>query len=139
MGDWHGYGIGGLSVGEAKSDMYRILEGVHEALPEDRPRYLMGVGFPEDLVARLAEGLVAADAEIAMAATREGDRLQVHPVFCLMDRSLMESLVRFTAEGQRKIDKWTALHRCTEVLFEDSSAFVNANTIDELRQLGGAR
>ena len=32
MGDWHGYGIGGLSVGEAKPDMYRILEAVHDAL-----------------------------------------------------------------------------------------------------------
>src|SRR6185295_9481855 len=48
--DWTGYGIGGLSVGEAKPDMYAMLEVVNEELPIDRPRYLMGVGFPEDLV-----------------------------------------------------------------------------------------
>src|SRR5678815_6076923 len=50
MADWPGYGIGGLSVGEAKPDMYRILEELHAVIPQDRPRYLMGVGFPEDLV-----------------------------------------------------------------------------------------
>ena len=49
-GDWNGFGIGGLSVGEAKQDMYRMLEVVDDVLPADRPRYLMGVGFPEDLL-----------------------------------------------------------------------------------------
>jgi molybdopterin-guanine dinucleotide biosynthesis protein A len=43
--------------------------------------------------------------------------------------------VRFTQSGQRKIDKWTALHRCVEVPFDDAQAFANANTADELRQL----
>jgi molybdopterin-guanine dinucleotide biosynthesis protein A len=47
----------------------------------------------------------------------------------------MESLVRFTHEGQRKIDRWTALHRCAQVLFDDAAAFVNANTPIELQQL----
>jgi queuine tRNA-ribosyltransferase len=69
MGDWDGYGIGGLSVGEAKSDMYRILEGVHEALPEDRPRYLMGVGFPEDLLEGVRRGVDLFD---CVAPTRMG-------------------------------------------------------------------
>ena len=63
--------------------------------------------FPEDLVARLAQGLVDADAEIAMAKTREAGGDQVQPVFCLMKALLMESLVRFTQEGGRKIDRWT--------------------------------
>src|SRR4051812_42648766 len=91
--------------------------------------------FPQDLVARLAAALVDADVEIAMAATREPQGVQVQPVFCLMKASLMESLVRFTAGGERKIDRWTALHRCTEVVFEDSTAFANANTPTELQQL----
>jgi molybdopterin-guanine dinucleotide biosynthesis protein A len=52
-----------------------------------------------------------------------------------MRTELMESLVRFTQSGQRKIDKWTAQHRCTVVEFDDTSAFFNANTLDELRQL----
>ena len=91
--------------------------------------------FPDDLVARLAQALLEADAEIAMAATREAGVLQAQPVFCLMKTDLIESLVRFTHSGQRKIDKWTALHRCIEVPFDDAQAFANANTPDELEAL----
>jgi molybdopterin-guanine dinucleotide biosynthesis protein A len=91
--------------------------------------------FPDDLVARLAAAVVEHDAEIAMAATREDGVLQVQPVFCLLKTELLESLVKFTQSGQRKIDKWTALHRCIEVPFDDAHAFANANTPDELRQL----
>ena len=69
MGDWHGYGIGGLSVGEAKPDMYEMLEVVDEALPSDRPRYLMGVGFPEDLVEGVRRGVDLFD---CVAPTRMG-------------------------------------------------------------------
>ncbi|PPE68371.1 molybdenum cofactor guanylyltransferase MobA [Caldimonas thermodepolymerans] len=87
--------------------------------------------FPEDLVARLADALAQADADIAMVRTGE----QVQPVFCLLKSSLVESLVRFTHEGGRKIDRWTAQHRCIEVPFDDESAFFNANTLEELRQL----
>jgi len=91
--------------------------------------------FPPDLVQRLGRQLVERDAEIAMAATRTAEGIQVQPVFCLLKSTLLESLVRFTHDGQRKIDRWTALHRCTEVVFDDEAAFFNANTPDELRQL----
>ena len=91
--------------------------------------------FPLDLVARLAQALEDTDAEIAMAATRESDSLQVQPVFCLMRSELIESLVRFTQGGQRKIDRWTSQHRCVEVAFNDAQAFTNANTLAELQQL----
>jgi queuine tRNA-ribosyltransferase len=69
MGDWTGFGIGGLSVGETKPDMYRILEEVHEVLPTDRPRYLMGVGFPEDLIEGVRRGVDLFD---CVAPTRMG-------------------------------------------------------------------
>jgi len=69
MADWIGYGIGGLSVGEAKPDMYRILEELHDAIPHDRPRYLMGVGFPEDLVEGVRRGVDLFD---CVAPTRMG-------------------------------------------------------------------
>jgi molybdopterin-guanine dinucleotide biosynthesis protein A len=98
-------------------------------VPCDSPR------FPLDLVERLADGLESQQAEIALAATREGDATRVHPVFCLMTTSLLESLVRFTQGGQRKIDRWTAQHRCVEVLFDDAAAFANANTAGELQRL----
>lgn len=68
-GQWIGFGIGGLSVGEAKPDMYRILEVVDDVLPLDKPRYLMGVGFPEDLVEGVRRGIDLFD---CVAPTRMG-------------------------------------------------------------------
>jgi queuine tRNA-ribosyltransferase len=56
VGDWSGFGIGGLSVGEAKTDMWRVLEVLDDVLPRDRPRYLMGVGYPDDLLEAVARG-----------------------------------------------------------------------------------
>ena len=87
--------------------------------------------FPSTLVEQLAQALETAGADIAMACA--GGRGQ--PVFCLMKSSLMESLVRYTQGGGRKIDHWTAQHRCIEVPFDDEPAFFNANTLEELRQL----
>jgi molybdopterin-guanine dinucleotide biosynthesis protein A len=98
-------------------------------VPCDTPK------FPEDLVARLAGELEAAGAEIAMVATRQDGAVRTQPVFCLLRAELLDSLVAFTAAGGRKIDKWTATHRCVEVLFDDPAAFAGANTIAELQQL----
>jgi molybdopterin-guanine dinucleotide biosynthesis protein A len=70
-----------------------------------------------------------------MAAAPEGGVLRTQPVFCLMQTALMESLVAFTHAGGRKIDRWTAQHRCVEVPFPDARAFFNANTLAELQQL----
>ena len=96
--------------------------------------------FPHDLVVRLAAALEAGDAEIAMAAAREEDgQLRPQPVFCLMHTDLLESVVRFTHGGGRKIDAWTALHKTVMVPFDlpgdDPKAFFNANTLAELHQL----
>lgn len=96
--------------------------------------------FPHDLVARLAEAADREGAEIAMAAAREEDGQQrTQPVFCLLRRELMESLVRFTQEGGRKIDAWTSRHKTVVVPFDrdgdDPRAFFNANTLAELHRL----
>lgn len=55
--DFPGYAIGGLSVGETPGEMYRILDATAPRLPADRPRYLMGVGRPEDLLEAVARGI----------------------------------------------------------------------------------
>jgi molybdopterin-guanine dinucleotide biosynthesis protein A len=104
--------------------------------------------FPQDLVARLAEAMEREDADIAMAAAREedpgsesgaGSQVRAQPVFSLLRRELMESLVRFTHGGGRKIDAWTAQHKTVLVPFDregdDPSAFFNANTLAELHRL----
>jgi molybdopterin-guanine dinucleotide biosynthesis protein A len=100
--------------------------------------------FPQDLVARLAEALEREDAEIAMAAAREEDgSVRTQPVFSLLRRELLESLVRFTHGGGRKIDAWTGQHRTVVVPFDrpgdDPSAFFNANTLAELHRLEQAK
>jgi queuine tRNA-ribosyltransferase len=68
-GPWTGVAIGGLSVGETKPVMHRIIELVTPALPADTPRYLMGVGFPPDLLEGIARGIDLFD---CVAATRNG-------------------------------------------------------------------
>jgi len=55
--DFPGYGIGGLSVGESKAEMHAVLDLLDPLLPADRPRYLMGVGTPEDLIACVTRGV----------------------------------------------------------------------------------
>jgi queuine tRNA-ribosyltransferase len=98
MGDWVGFGIGGLSVGEAKPDMYRILQRVDDELPRDKPRYLMGVGFPEDLVEGVARGVDLFD---CVAPTRMGRNGAV-----------------FTPEGRLNIKR--AEHRRSDRPIDDS-------------------
>ncbi len=68
-GPWSGIAIGGLSVGEPKPVMHRVLETLQPVLPVDRPRYLMGVGFPDDLIEAIARGVDLFD---CVAATRNG-------------------------------------------------------------------
>ncbi|HEV7366140.1 MAG TPA: tRNA guanosine(34) transglycosylase Tgt [Gemmatimonadales bacterium] len=68
-GPWTGVAIGGLSVGETKPVMHRVLELLEPALPSDVPRYLMGVGFPADLLEGIARGIDLFD---CVAATRNG-------------------------------------------------------------------
>jgi len=95
--EWCGYGIGGLSVGEAKPDMYRIIDAVNAALPAERPRYLMGVGFPEDLVEGVRRGVDLFD---SVAPTRMG-----------------RNAAAFTAEG--RINLRNAVHRTDDGPLDD--------------------
>jgi molybdopterin-guanine dinucleotide biosynthesis protein A len=107
-------------------------------VPCDSPR------FPLDLCARLGQALVDTHADVAMAVGAETDDRgqtvwRTQPVFCLIKTDLLESLVRFTQGGGRKIDAWTAQHRCAQVAFDqpgdDPWAFANVNTLSELHDL----
>ena len=82
--DFPGNAIGGLSVGETKSEMHTILDLVDRVLPEDKPRYLMGVGTPEDLVNGVSRGVDIFDCVLPTrlarhnaAMTRYGGRLNI--------------------------------------------------------------
>ena len=69
---FEGYAIGGLSVGETADDMYRTVERTTPLLPEDRPRYLMGVGTPVDLIEAVARGVDLFDCVMPTRHARNG-------------------------------------------------------------------
>ena len=134
---------------DANADFAGPLSGFLVGLERCETPYLLTVPcdtprFPLDLASRLAQALEANHAEIAMAAGFETDAqghqtIRTQPVFCLIRRELLESLVRFTHGGGRKIDAWTAQHKTTIVNFDldtdDVFAFANVNTTQELVNL----
>ncbi|MFI4932662.1 MAG: molybdenum cofactor guanylyltransferase MobA [Burkholderiales bacterium] len=125
---------------DAVADFAGPLAGMLVGLERCETPYLVTVpcdtpNFPLDLVQRLSQALVAEEADIAMAATRENGEVVAQPVFCLLKASLLEGLVKYLHEGQRKIDRWTAQHRVATVVFDDAAAFDNANTVEELQRL----
>ena len=73
--DFPGYAIGGLSVGETKEEMYATLEATIPHLPDDRPRYLMGVGTPEDIIEAVARGVDMFDCVLPTRVARNGGLL----------------------------------------------------------------
>ena len=70
--DFEGYALGGLSVGEPKAEMYEVAEYTAKLLPHNRPRYLMGVGTPEDLVECVARGIDMFDCVMPTRNARNG-------------------------------------------------------------------
>jgi molybdopterin-guanine dinucleotide biosynthesis protein A len=128
--------LSGFLVGLERAETPYVL-----TVPCDTPR------LPLDLAQRLAEALVRADADIAMAAAPEKQAdgstdIRTQPVFCLLKIELSESLVKFTHAGGRKIDAWTAQHTTVVVPFDgptdDPLAFANVNTLSELQALENA-
>ncbi|MCG6887102.1 MAG: tRNA guanosine(34) transglycosylase Tgt [Proteobacteria bacterium] len=69
---FNGYAIGGLSVGEPKEEMLRVLDNLAPTLPTDKPRYLMGVGTPEDLVEAVRRGIDMFDCVMPTRNARNG-------------------------------------------------------------------
>jgi len=87
-----GYAIGGLSVGEPKPDMLRILRHTAPRLPADRPRYLMGVGTPSDIVAAVAAGIDMFDCVLPTRNARNGWLYTRHGVIKLRNARYRDDL-----------------------------------------------
>jgi queuine tRNA-ribosyltransferase len=104
--DFPGYAIGGLSVGEPKEQMHSILEETAPLLPARRPRYLMGVGSPEDLVECVARGIDMFDCVLPTRVARNGalltrdGRLPIKsPRFALVDGPIEEGCDCYTCRN----------------------------------------
>jgi len=92
--------------------------------------------FPADLVARLTAAAAGTGAPIALAATRDGDRVVRHPTFGLWPVALRDDLRASLRDGLRKIVLWTDRHRAASVVFDSPGRdpFFNVNTPDDLRR-----
>jgi queuine tRNA-ribosyltransferase len=71
-GSWHGIAIGGVSVGEAKPELHSVLEWCNAALPRETPRYVMGVGFPDDMIEGARRGMDLFDCVVPTRMGRHG-------------------------------------------------------------------
>lgn len=128
-----GYAIGGLAVGEPKVDMHRILEHVCPQIPNDKPRYLMGVGKPEDLVEGVRRGVDMFDCVMPTRNARNGHLFTSEGVIKIRNARHRDD----TATLDDKCDCYTCknysraylyhLDRCNEILG------ARLNTIHNLR------
>lgn len=88
--DFPGYSIGGLSVGESKEEMYEMLEYLSTILPKDKPRYLMGVGSPDDLIIGAMNGIDMFDCVLPSRNARHGTAFTSHGKVQVKNTSLKE-------------------------------------------------
>lgn len=102
--DFPGYAIGGLSVGEPKHEMFTALDAVMPALPKHKPRYLMGLGKPEDIVRAVAMGVDMFDCVIP---TRNARNASVYTW-----RGKMSLKASYYAEDERPIDQNCQCYTC---------------------------
>ncbi len=100
-----GHAIGGLSVGETKDEMHRTLELVNQILPEDKPRYLMGVGSPEDLINSIRRGVDIFDCVLPT-------RLARHQA-AMTRRGRINLMNAVHARDPRPIDENCTCYTCT--------------------------
>jgi queuine tRNA-ribosyltransferase len=138
-----GYAIGGLSVGEPKEDMLRILRHIAPQLPQDKPRYLMGVGTPEDLVDAVTQGIDMFDcvmptrnARNGMLFTRNGDIKIKNAQYRLDLRPLDEQCACYTCRNFTRA-YLHHLHRLNEILGARLNTIHNLHYYQEL--MGGIR
>jgi queuine tRNA-ribosyltransferase len=118
---FHGYAIGGLSVGEPKEDMMRVLDHVAPRLPANAPRYLMGVGTPEDLVAAVGMGVDMFDCVMPTRNARNGWLFTRFG-----DIKIRNAKHR---DDQRPLDERCACHTCRHF----SRAYIHhLNRVDEI-------
>ncbi len=127
-----GYNIGGLAVGESHDEMYGVLDYVTEALPADKPRYLMGVGYPENIIEAVKRGVDMFDCVIP---TREGRHGRL---FCFSAKTKTE-IKRLLCSKKKATEKLYETVTITNAKFARDSRPISAESkIPELRTLSRA-
>jgi molybdopterin-guanine dinucleotide biosynthesis protein A len=135
---WQTFGLPVLA--DLIADRPGPLAGIHAALAVATTPWVLSVPcdtprLPTDLVEQMIKTQVARRAD--RVSVRCGT--QSHPVIALLHRSLAEELQRYLSQGGRRIETWLRQGSWAQTTFDDESAFVNLNTMDELRQQEGGR
>lgn len=135
-----GYAIGGLSVGEPKHEMMTTLDAIHEKMPVDKPRYLMGVGTPEDLVEAVRRGIDMFDCVMPTRNARNGHLFTRYGVIKIRNqqyqfdtRPLDESCSCYTCRNYSRA-YLKHLDKCKEMLGARLNSIHNLHYYLELMQ-----
>ena len=125
---------------DEKNDYAGPLAGMQAGLIHCETAYMLTVPcdtpmLPTDLVTQLATALEKSTADIAVANTKQHDRIHRQPVFCLMKKTVLTDLTTALERGVRKVDLWLAEKKLVDVVFDDEAAFANINTLEELNHI----
>ena len=123
--DFTGYAVGGLAVGETKEQMYATLDVTCPLLPADKPRYLMGVGAPEDIVEAVYRGIDMFDCVLPTRIARNGS------LFTAQGRINLRN-ARF-AEDPRPVEEGCDCYTCRTFTRAYLRHLYKANEITALR------
>ena len=125
---------------DEKNDYAGPLAGMQAGLIHCETAYMLTAPcdtpmLPTDLVTQLATALEKSTSDIAVANTKQHDRIQRQPVFCLMKKTVLTDLTAALERGVRKVDLWLAEKNVVDVVFDDETAFANINTLEELNHI----
>ena len=125
---------------DEKNDYAGPLAGMQAGLIHCETAYMLTAPcdtpmLPTDLVTQLATALEKSKADIAVANTKQHDRIYRQPVFCLMKKTVLTDLTAALERGVRKVDLWLAEKNVVDVVFDDETAFANINTLEELNHI----
>ncbi|CCV64441.1 Queuine tRNA-ribosyltransferase [Alteracholeplasma palmae J233] len=105
--DFPGYSIGGLSVGETKEEMYEMTEYLNDIIPKNKPRYLMGVGAPEDLVENVINGVDMFDCVLPTRIARHGTALTTEGKVVIKNNIYAEDFSSIDPNLKTPVSKYT--------------------------------
>jgi queuine tRNA-ribosyltransferase len=143
--DWAGLAVGGLAVGEPEEERLRILESVVPHMPQERPRYLMGVGRPEDIVAAVLRGIDMFDCVMPTRHARNGHLFTATGVMNIRNAAYQDDLKPIDAACDcytcRNYSRAYLRHldRCKEILGSRLNTIHNLHFyLDLMRRLRAA-
>jgi len=133
----YGYAV----IADHQPDFAGPLAGFAAGLEHCKTEYLLSVPcdspvFPLDVSEQLLEAMMTTQSDLVYASSKDtSGKIWAQPVFCLMRRSVHQSLQAFLDQGGRKIDRWFETLSSSTVVFADEAAFANTNTPEELQAL----